>query len=311
MTRFAIADALRPAIARIPKGSSLLYRVMLGEFGSSYRCDAYFRDHLHKRQRVFFDRFVGAYIAVDLADWACRNHYFRGQYYEQEIPVLIDTWLGNCGVFIDVGANRGIHSLYAATRLAGRGRVFSFEPNPETLRILDAHLTINQISNCQVHNVGLSDTNGTLQLNVVDEHHSGTCSFLPGEGAQRSHEVPVRRLDDLIAVPEDSERVLVKIDTEGYEFQVLKGMERLLDHPNLVLVCEVTDEWLRRAGASADEVFALMARHGYSAFLPSAHFRGTFGGYRNRRLKLTTLDTLLMNGRFQYDVVFARSNFAT
>jgi FkbM family methyltransferase len=309
MARFAIADALRPAIARVPKGSSLLYRAMLGQSGCSYRGDAYFRGHLRQRHRVFFDRFVGAFIAVDLADWACRNHYFRGQYYEQEIPLLIDTWLGDRGVFIDVGANRGIHSLYAATRLAGRGRVVAFEPNPETLRILEAHLAINHIRNCEVHNAGLSDTNSTLTLNVVDEHHSGTCSFLPAEGAHRGHEVPVRRLDDLIAMPEVSEPVLVKIDTEGHEYHAIKGMERLLDHPKLVLVCEVTDDWLRRAGASAAAVFDLMSKHGYSAFLPNAQFRGIFAGYRNRRLRLTPLDSPLADGRFQYDVVFARSDF--
>jgi FkbM family methyltransferase len=311
MARFALADALRPAISRVPRGSSLLYRAMLGEHGSSYRSDAYFRSSLRRRHRVFYDRFVGAFIAVDLADWACRAHYFRGQYYEQEIPVIIDAWLGDRGVFIDVGANRGIHTLYAATRLKERGRVLAFEPNPETLQVLQAHLAINRIENCQVHNVGLADVDGTLRLNVVDEHHSGTCSFLADGSEARGHLVPIRRLDDMVGPIADHERVLVKIDTEGYEYQVLKGMEHLLDHPNLVMVCEVTDSWLRRIGASAAMIFELMARHGYSAFAPHAGFRSRLSGYSRRRLILSPLAAPIDDGRFQYDVVFARGNFST
>ena len=139
--------------------------------------------------------------------------------------------------------------MNAATRLKDRGRVLAFEPNPETLEVLRAHLAINRIENCQVHNVGLADADGTLTLNVVDEHHSGTCSFLADGSETRGHLVPVRRLDDMVGSIPTQERVLVKIETEGYEYQVLKGMERLLDHPNLVLVCEVTDTWLRRIGA--------------------------------------------------------------
>jgi FkbM family methyltransferase len=215
------------------------------------------------------------------------------------------------GVFIDAGANRGIHSLYAATRLGGSGKVFAFEPNPDTVRILDAHLSINKISNCVIHNVGLSDVDGTLTLNVVDEHHSGTCSFLPVDAPHRSHLVSVRRLDDLITDLDPAEPVLVKIDTEGHEYRVLKGMERLLAHPKLVVVCEVTDEWLRRDGASAAAIFALMAEHGYRPFLPSTHFPGPFASYRSRYLKLAPIEGPPTDGRFQYDVVFARSSFVS
>lgn len=310
IARFALADALRPVLVRMPRGASRLYRLMLGKVGSNYQGDPIFRRQLRHRHRVFFDRSIGAFIAVDLADWSCRNHYFRGRYYEEEVPLLIDAWLGSGGVFVDVGANRGIHSLYAARRLAGRGHVHAFEPNPDTVEILRAHLAINHIENCTVHDIGVSDVEGSLTLNILDEHHSGTCSFRPTATPRRSRRVPVKRLDDVIGPIDPATRVLVKIDAEGHEYQVLSGMVRLLEHPELVLICELTDAWLREAGASAEQLFASLQERGYRAYLPSTHSSGAFTGHAARQLRLEPLEKLPTSDRFQCDVVFARRDLA-
>ena len=58
-------------------------------------------------------------------------------------------------------------------------------------------------------------------------------------------------------------------------------------------------------------IFDLMAHHGYSAFAPNAGFRGRLAGYGRRRLALSPLAAPMDDDRFQYDVVFARSDFST
>lgn len=58
---------------------------------------------------------------------------------------MIDSCLSDGGTFVDIGANRGIHTVYAAKRLQGKGVVYAFEPHPKTFKVLEAHLTMNQI----------------------------------------------------------------------------------------------------------------------------------------------------------------------
>jgi len=58
----------------------------------------------------------------------------------------------------------------------------------------------------------------------------------------------------------------VKIDVEGFETRVLRGMSRTLDRWRPMITTEVLAEWLERAGSSVDELFELMSSLGYQPF---------------------------------------------
>lgn len=91
----------------------------------------------------------------------------------------------------------------------------------------------------------------------------------------------------------------MKIDTEGYELHVLKGMGSLLDYPQLTVVAEVTDRWLRKAGGSAQEMFDYMRGKGFQAYLPRIQHR-----VLRKVLACERIDGPL--DEEQYDVVFQR-----
>jgi hypothetical protein len=114
--------------------------------------------------------------------------------------------------------------------------------------------------------------------------------------------VPVSRADALLAelgaLPAER-RILVKIDTEGYEHQVLRGFGGLLRLPGIAFVLEATDEWLRATGSSAAQLFADMAAEGFRAYRLRRERRGL-----RREVALEPLDGPLAD--YQYEVVFAR-----
>jgi FkbM family methyltransferase len=296
-----VAECFRPIRAWAPRGYGFLYKRLLGEYYGSFRSDPEVKQRLEQRNRVIRDRYLGAYVCVDLGDWAGREHYFKGIYYDRTVPLLVDRiFSGGRGTFIDVGANRGMHTLYAARSLQRGGRVYSFEPNPETFEVLKAHLVMNRIRNCVPVQAGLADSRAELSLNLFADDHSGTCSFVPSAEVARTVKVPVLALDETLDPDSLEGPVFVKIDVEGFEHRAAKGMPRLLGRPDVTVLCEVTDEWLRAAGSSAEGLVGYMRSLGYELQFPEIRY----DYWVRERLEMTALGSAPQLQ--QFDAVFTR-----
>ena len=130
----------------------------------------------------------------------------------------------------DIGANLGSLSVYFATR-AKKAKVFSFEPVPVTFDLLKRNVEQNGLSDrVTVFNCALGAQESTVRMQVNEK--SLDRSTISDTGSQ---EVALKRLDDLNLPPPD----FVKIDVEGYELEVLKGMERTLRESSPVLWVEI------------------------------------------------------------------------
>ena len=93
---------------------------------------------------------------------------------------------------------------------------------------------------------------------------------------KETFQVPVRRLEEMLRAEGNGMRgrTLIKVDTEGFDHHVLRGLGDLIDHDELVIVTEVVDDWLRKAGSSARGLFEDLVGHGFRAFVPSIRFLG-------------------------------------
>lgn len=301
--RMVIAELFRPYSKWTPRGYGFVYRLLLGSYYGNYPADSWLKKTLICRHRVFWDSTIRANVYVDIGDWACRMHYFQGIYYDRIVPALINRILKNGGTFIDVGANRGIHSLCAAVALKGKGQVIAFEPHPTTFGVLKAHMVINGVANCELKNMGLAAEKGELFLNAFSDDHSGTCSFLATSEIAEQVTVPVSTLDDEIEIDHVSGPILLKIDVEGFEHLVIQGANSLLEREDVTVVCEVTDKWLKQAGSSAHQLYEDMIARGYKPFLPSIRFKSLIF----ESLELQSINEL--PNRRQFDIVFIKKGY--
>ena len=217
---------------------------------------------------MFHDKVIGAYISADLAQWGDRWHYYTGRYRDRLNQLVIRQVLQPGDLYVDVGANVGMHSLLASHRVGANGRVVAIEPNPTTFRALQLHAMLNNVDNITLLNLGVSDHEGKTDL-IGDPSHSGGYSAVDhGHGMDRI-EIQLERLDRIIRAEDlNRPRVLVKIDVEGYECDVLSGMKRILDRRNVVVSLEVTPAWIERAGRTVDELLALLTDAGYRILSP-------------------------------------------
>src|SRR5258708_28402955 len=129
-------------------------------------------------------------------------------------------------VFLDVGANLGLFSIFAAQKCR---HVISCEPETIASERLRTNIRLNQLQNIVVVTAALTDQEGSGFISAPASDQSIQDSRLASSGQ------PVRlmRGDALPYQP-----TVVKIDVEGHEISVLSGMNKLLSHVRL-LFCEI------------------------------------------------------------------------
>jgi FkbM family methyltransferase len=156
--------------------------------------------------------------------------------------------------FIDIGANIGFFSAIAAQKVGPSGKVFSFEPSPREYQRLLFTISKNNLSNIIIpFNLALADCKEILSL-VIAENHTGINSLQNSSHMNNLNYTKVftTRLDDLI----EEKIKLVKIDVEGAEYRVLKGMETLLNNGKIdTLIVEITPMFLKKFGSTKDELY--------------------------------------------------------
>ena len=137
-------------------------------------------------------------------------------------------------IFIDVGANMGLWTIQASKHF---DHIYSFEPNPEIYPILLRNIKMNNINNVTLENIAIADYDGELKLNRYYNH--AWSSVLKEHNERKalndSWNVQCKKLDSYILSYVNPS--MIKIDTEGFKLNVLKGAERILRnyHPKLLI----------------------------------------------------------------------------
>jgi FkbM family methyltransferase len=190
-----------------------------------------------------------------------RKFVFTPWRYDRVERGLLEEHLPPDGVFLDIGANIGLYTLFAAALLDGRGRVLAFEPNPPTLARLRMHLDVNRREAdwpaVEILPIGIADRERDLALH---QHSSnlGACSLI-GDGAAPSvHGVRCRPLLDVLRERAITRTDVLKIDIEGAEdvalAPFLTGAENEM-LPRLILLEDSSAVWQR-------DLFAMMRERG-------------------------------------------------
>lgn len=156
-------------------------------------------------------------------------------------------------VVFDVGAEVGYFSLLSATRVLPNGCVIAFEPNPSNVRILQQSAKLNSDLPLEVVSKAVGDRRGQAEFATFENSTSISNSSLLGRLAEltneetKGHTVTVE-LTDLDSFSEETSLVpaYVKIDVEGAEGLVIKGMQKLLSSAQPHLIIEIHNESARQ-----------------------------------------------------------------
>jgi FkbM family methyltransferase len=143
-------------------------------------------------------------------------------------------------VFVDVGANTGLHTLFMS-RYARQ--VHAFDPYPPVVALLRNNLAANHLDNVVVHQVGLGDKPARIPFFEPRENNNGEGSFVFDHTAANKRnrlELEIVAGDEYFAAHGIERLDLVKIDVEGYEKPVLQGLRRTIAAQRPIIVMELS-----------------------------------------------------------------------
>lgn len=186
------------------------------------------------RSPIAYPFVENTFLVVEQGMSSAELQIYTHLYDFREMAFLLHYMRKEEDVFVDIGANIGVYTVFAAG--LAEVRVIAAEPAPGTFRKLERNVLFNGLQkNTELHNVAVGDENGYLDftsgLDAVNH------VVLNGEG-KNTVKVPAVTLDHLLA---DKEATCLKIDVEGFEANVINGASSVLSRDSLQVVIMETN----------------------------------------------------------------------
>lgn len=164
--------------------------------------------------------------------------------YEPGVRYTMKKFLREGDTFIDVGANIGYISAIAAGLVGITGKVHSFEPVPKYFQKLQNLAEANRKFSIEINQVALGENKGAIKMYISKKdigNNTMLADLLDKDRIEAEITVPVERLDNYIERKKLKNIKMLKIDVEGFEFPVLRGLESFfLESQTLpLIVCEI------------------------------------------------------------------------
>lgn len=187
---------------------------------------------------------------MQTSDEVMRPYLLRRKSWEESTAALLRRLLRPSARFLDVGANVGYFSLFAH-RLACDVQIDAVEPHPVLHSLLQANLWANGVR-AEIHNAALGDTRCLLPMSSPPMNPGDSRVGTRTPNNRYDLVVPVITADELFARRTFD---VVKIDVQGFEPEVILGMERIVrESPAIVLVVEFWPTSLVERGLEPSEV---------------------------------------------------------
>ncbi len=192
----------------------------------------------------------------------------------KDLPIGTDLWVDlNIKIRIpldtvfDVGANVGSFSG-EVLKNNPKAKIFAFEPVKTTYDKLAKNFSF--LSNINCHQLALGDSEERLVINIFDEKDSVLNSLNPlamSSDSESSEEIEVQRGDDFSRLNNINHINLLKIDTEGFELNVLSGFQKMLESKSIDLIyIEAGFDLKNLRNTYFSKILDLLIKHGFQLF---------------------------------------------
>lgn len=222
---------------------------------------------------------TGLTFGVNLGDRLGCDLYYEN-FNEQADYELFMALVEPGDTVVDVGANIGVYSLVSALRTGRHGKVFAFEPDSRSYRLLERNALTNKISNVlRLSRYCLGDYDGTISFNEATEPCLSGVIDTSRMTVECTRNVDIRKLDSVLGEIGCEKIDMMKIDVEGAEAKVIAGSAAVLAQSNAILMIEISPKNLDNAlRAELHEMLSnLESVLGYQAFRISDDKRRLIG----------------------------------
>lgn len=215
----------------------------------------------HRRAPEMLDAALRELVRTEQDSW----------HFESIVYLIYRDWIAKPGsVAIDVGANKGVHTLRMAECVGPKGKVLAYEPLPELVAEIErqARARFGNAHCVRARQAALSDVPGEqiFHRHVADSRGSLIRVYPDEMAPERAFKTPVTTLDAILDVEKARWVSVLKIDAEGNEHRILEGGRRFFQTCGPMTVIEFSVSQLADIGKTAEDFFALCDEIGYAFY---------------------------------------------
>jgi FkbM family methyltransferase len=220
---------------------------------------------------IWFEFRPGLWMQLDIRELVQETLLLEGIWEPKTTRYLCDS-LSPGAVFLDIGANAGYFSLLASRRVGESGKVLAVEPNPAMVKQLHQNTERNGLTNISIAEVACSDSVEVRDLYVGNPYNTGNSSLSRDNLAWTKSVQVTCTTTDLLIEKYNFQRVdLVKIDVEGAELQVLRGMTTVLKRLRPRIIIELIPSLLEGFSTTVAAINEYLAAFQYRTLSLEEH----------------------------------------
>jgi len=258
-------------------------------------------------RKVVVDTVFGAKLECKVPSDQISTYLYLFGIWEPHITEWIKSRLSPGDVFVDVGANLGYYSLLAAQQVGPRGSVVAVEASPSIFKLLERNVQLNDASNIRCVQRAVLEKPGTVKIYRGPEYNMGlTTTLTTMSNCSFEAEVQAGPLGDMLHPDEISRVRLIKVDVEGAEWSVVRGLEPLLPklRPDAEIVIEIAPLKGAAHGETPETILSMFRSHGFHFYALENDYRA--GSYL-RDMKAPTAPRRVETVDKQLDLIVTRA----
>lgn len=214
---------------------------------------AFVADRIMPDRRTIVQNYTGLSYFIDPLN-NLGKHLVRRGMYEEETESILRANLTESEAFLDVGANEGYFSVIAASVVGPHGYIAAVEPQSRLCDLIRINLALNHADG-QIFHGALGGAKGdSIELHLSPSLNTGSSSLMKRFSFTRSSE-KVDFVDPVDTIGNLSEFAFVKVDVEGFEYEVVKCMKPMLEAGRVrKLLLDYHEDILRSQGIEIADI---------------------------------------------------------
>jgi FkbM family methyltransferase len=218
---------------------------------------AYMRFKLKKHEVIIKD-ILGSKMYLDTRDKGVSRELAIMSVREELFTRTLQDSLREGDCVLGIGANIGYYSLMEARLVGPRGKIYAIEPVPHNMKLLEDSIRLNNYDNVETFQLAIGQTDSMAKMYLSD--HPNWSSFYPPRRITGKIDIAISSVDSFLKgkrLPD-----LVRMDVEGYEYEIIIGMSDLLESGRpLRLFIEFHPDIMGRPRAAS--FLSILKKHGF------------------------------------------------
>jgi FkbM family methyltransferase len=187
--------------------------------------------------------------------------------YEDDIKKLINISLKDGENALDIGGNIGLQSIRMSKCVGSNGKIYAFEPLTYLQEKFKKNVQLNRVDNVVLIPYALSNEEGDLEFTInINSYNQGTFSLTHNSNGAEKQVVNIKIADNLPEIQNLNTLSLIKIDVEGFEFQIIKGLEKTIQKHRPRIIFEYDENYWKNSGQKIEDCYSFFSSLNYTIY---------------------------------------------